>query len=102
MTLGDMTRYLGICRSSQRMFEGVLLRLSQLYEYGRSMIDLAEFLARKPHLLAAGRPGRTPSSGRCRKIMAPSWDAGLTRGANYRAASGRRWRWRGHSCGHAK
>jgi ATP-binding cassette subfamily B protein len=56
ITLGDMTLYLGIFRSSQSMFEAVLLGMSELYENGLFMSNLFAFLDLKPQMVAAAEP----------------------------------------------
>ncbi|MCC6191725.1 MAG: ABC transporter ATP-binding protein [Anaerolineales bacterium] len=60
ITLGDMTLYLGIFRSSQNMFEAVLYGLSELYENGLFMSNLFAFLALEPQMKVASRPASLP------------------------------------------
>ena len=47
---------------------------------------------------AAQERRRHASSAPCPKATTPCWAAGSARAASYRAASGRRSRWRGRSC----
>jgi ATP-binding cassette, subfamily B, bacterial len=60
ITLGDMTLYLGIFRSSQSTFEGVFYGLSDLYENGLFMSNLFTFLALEPQMEVAGSPVPVP------------------------------------------
>ena len=62
ITLGDMTLYLGIFRSSQNMFEAVFYGLSELYENGLFMSNLFAFLELKPRMVVATRPLPVPSA----------------------------------------
>lgn len=50
ITLGDMTLYLGIARSSQSRFESLLNNLTSLYENGLFMSNLFAFLALEPKM----------------------------------------------------
>ncbi len=52
ITLGDMTLYLGIFRSSQSNFEAILLGLSSLYENGLFMSNLFAFLELESQMAA--------------------------------------------------
>ncbi len=61
ITLGDMTLYLGIFRSSQNMFEAIFNGLSELYENGLFMSNLFTFLELKPQMIVAARPVPVPS-----------------------------------------
>ncbi len=61
ITLGDMTLYLGIFRSSQNMFEAIFNGLSELYENGLFMSNLFTFLELKPQMIVAARPVAVPS-----------------------------------------
>ena len=60
ITLGDMTLYLGIFRSSQNTFEAIFNGLSELYENGLFMSNLFTFLDLKPQMVVAAKPRRTP------------------------------------------
>ncbi len=60
ITLGDMTLYLGIFRSSQNMFEAIFNGLSELYENGLFMSNLFTYLELKPQMTAAARPRPVP------------------------------------------
>ena len=60
ITLGDMTLYLGIFRSSQSMFEAVLQGLSELYENGLFMSNLFAFLELKTQMIATATPVPAP------------------------------------------
>ncbi len=60
ITLGDMTLYLGIFRSSQNMFEAVFYGLSELYENGLFMSNLFAFLELKPRMVVATTPLPVP------------------------------------------
>ncbi len=60
ITLGDMTLYLGIFRSSQNMFEAIFFGLSDLYENGLFMSNLFAFLALQPQMVIAARPIPAP------------------------------------------
>jgi ATP-binding cassette subfamily B protein len=50
ITLGDMTMFLGITRSSQSMFEAIFYGLSDLYENGLFLSNLFTFLALEPKM----------------------------------------------------
>jgi ATP-binding cassette subfamily B protein len=58
ITLGDMTLYLGIFRSSQNMFESIFYGLSELYENGLFMSNLFAFLELQPALPISANPVR--------------------------------------------
>lgn len=60
ITLGDMTLYLGIARSSQGMFEAIFYGLSELYENGLFMSNLFAFLALQPQMVIAAAPRPAP------------------------------------------
>lgn len=60
ITLGDMTMYLGIARSSQGMFEAIFYGLSDLYENGLFLSNLFAFLALEPQMALAANPQRAP------------------------------------------
>jgi len=60
ITLGDMTLYIGIFRSSQNMFEGILYGLTGLYENGLFMSNLFAFLELTPSMRVAASPLRPP------------------------------------------
>ncbi len=60
ITLGDMTLYLGLARSSQGMFEAILSGLSELYENGLFMSNLFAFLELQPQMMIAANPQRAP------------------------------------------
>jgi ATP-binding cassette subfamily B protein len=60
ITLGDMTLYLGISRSSQGMFEAIFYGLSGLYENGLFMSNLFAFLSLSPKMAVAARPLPAP------------------------------------------
>ncbi len=59
ITLGDMTMFLGITRSSQGMFEAILYGLSDLYENGLFLSNLFTFLALTPKM-AVVNPNARP------------------------------------------
>lgn len=61
ITLGDMTLYLGIARSSQSKFEALLNSLTSLYENGLFMSNLFAFLALAPKMQNKAEP--VPFSG---------------------------------------
>jgi ATP-binding cassette subfamily B protein len=61
ITLGDMTLYIGIFRSSQNMFEGILYGLTSLYENGLFMSNLFAFLELKPSMPVATSPRPAPA-----------------------------------------
>jgi ATP-binding cassette subfamily B protein len=56
ITLGDMTLYLGIFRSSQGTFEAIFYGISELYENGLFMSNLFSFLELKPQMVVPERP----------------------------------------------
>ena len=60
ITLGDMTLYLTISRSSQSMFEAVFYGLSDLYENGLFMSNLFLFLELTPQMRQAAQPLAAP------------------------------------------
>jgi len=60
ITLGDMTLYLGIFRSSQSTFEAIFTGLGELYENGLFMSNLFTFLELQPQMVAATRPLPVP------------------------------------------
>ena len=60
ITLGDMTLYLGLSRSSQGMFEAIFYGLSDLYENGLFMSNLLAFLELQPQMAAAANPRPAP------------------------------------------
>jgi ATP-binding cassette subfamily B protein len=60
ITLGDMTLYLGIFRSSQGNFEAILQGLSSLYENGLFMSNLFAFLELKSQMAAPVKPLPAP------------------------------------------
>lgn len=60
ITLGDMTLYLGVARSSQGMFDAIFYGLSDLYENGLFMSNLFAFLALTPRMTAAATPVQAP------------------------------------------
>jgi len=61
ITLGDMTLYLGIFRSSQNIFESIFYGLSELYENGLFMSNLFTFLGLSPQMEVNGRNRSLPS-----------------------------------------
>ncbi len=61
ITLGDMTLYLGVFRSSQRTFESIFFGLSELYENGLFMSNLFSFLELRPAMVVAAAPRPFPS-----------------------------------------
>ncbi len=62
ITLGDMTLYLTVSRSSQNMFEAVFYGLSELYENGLFMSNLFAFLALEPKMPTAAQPLPAPKA----------------------------------------
>lgn len=60
ITLGDMTLYLGIFRSSQSTFEAILLGFASLYENGLFMSNLFTFLDLESQMVVASVPRATP------------------------------------------
>jgi ATP-binding cassette, subfamily B, bacterial len=60
ITLGDMTLYLGIFRSSQNMFETIFYSLGDLYENGLFMSNLFTYLELRPQMAVASRPLQMP------------------------------------------
>lgn len=61
ITLGDMTLYLGVARSSQSMFEAIFYGLSDLYENGLFMSNLFAYLELKPAMVTASQPRPAPT-----------------------------------------
>ncbi len=61
ITLGDMTLYLGLARSSQGMFEAIFYGLSDLYENGLFMSNLFAFLELRPQMTIAAHPRPAPT-----------------------------------------
>jgi ATP-binding cassette subfamily B protein len=62
ITLGDMTLYLGVSRSSQGMFESIFYGLSELYENGLFMSNLFAYLSLQPKMAAAAEPRPAPAT----------------------------------------
>ncbi len=60
ITLGDMTLYLSISRSSQGMFQAVLSGMNDLYENGLFMSNLFAFLSLTPQMETASNPKPLP------------------------------------------
>lgn len=60
ITLGDMTLYLSISRSSQRMFESIFDGLSSLYENGLFLSNLFTFLALESKMILPEIPAKLP------------------------------------------
>lgn len=60
ITLGDMTLYLGIFRSSQHTFEAIFYGLSELYENALFMSNLFAFLELVPQMVIAAHPIAVP------------------------------------------
>jgi ATP-binding cassette subfamily B protein len=61
ITLGDMTLYLTVSRSSQGMFEAIFYGLNDLYENGLFMSNLFAFLSLTPKMPMAANPRPAPS-----------------------------------------
>jgi ATP-binding cassette subfamily B protein len=61
ITLGDMTLYLGISRTSQGLFESAFYGLSSLYENGLFMSNLFAFLELKPKMRLSTDPHPAPA-----------------------------------------
>ena len=61
ISLGDMTMYLSIFRSSQTTFEAIVYGLSELYENGLFMSNLFSFLALTPLMPVARSPQPVPA-----------------------------------------
>lgn len=61
ITLGDMTLYLGIFRSSQTVFEAIFSSLADLYENGLFMSNLFAFLTLQPQMGNTARPQPMPA-----------------------------------------
>jgi ATP-binding cassette subfamily B protein len=65
ITLGDMTLYLAVFRSSQNTFESIFNGLGELYENGLFMSNLFAFLALAPQMATATTARRSaPSAAR--------------------------------------
>jgi ATP-binding cassette subfamily B protein len=62
ITLGDMTLYLAVFRSSQNTFESIFNGLGELYENGLFMSNLFAFLALAPQMSTATTARRSASS----------------------------------------
>ena len=60
ITLGSMTFYLSLFRSSQGTFQGMFDNLNSLYENGLFMDNLFSFLDLKPQMARADRPAVMP------------------------------------------
>jgi ATP-binding cassette subfamily B protein len=60
ITLGDMTLYLGIFRSSQDTFESIFYGLSELYENGLFMSNLFSYLELRPAMVVRQKPVPAP------------------------------------------
>lgn len=60
ITLGDMTLYLSVFRSSQSMFQAILTGVNQLYENGLFMSNLFTFLELQPQMVQAAQPVPVP------------------------------------------
>jgi ATP-binding cassette subfamily B protein len=60
ITLGDMTLYLSVSRSSQGMFESIFYGLSSLYENGLFLSNLFEYLSLTPRLIQSETPHSLP------------------------------------------
>jgi len=63
ITLGDMTLYLAVFRSSQNTFESIFNGLGELYENGLFMSNLFAFLALAPQMSTATTARRSASPG---------------------------------------
>jgi len=64
ITLGDMTLYLGIFRSSQQTFESIFWGLSELYENGLFMSNLFAFLELQPLMPIPAQSAHVSPNGR--------------------------------------
>ena len=62
ISLGDMTMYIGIVRSSQGLFQSVFYGLSQLYENGLFMSNLFAYLELAPNIAIPSQPISVPTS----------------------------------------
>ncbi len=60
ITLGDMTLYLQVIRSSQTMFESIFYGLSELYENGLFMSNLFSFLELETQMAVTAEPRPVP------------------------------------------
>ena len=65
ITLGSMTMYLSIFRSSQNVFQTLFFGLSDLYENALFMSNLFAFLELKPQMPVAARPVALPAKLEC-------------------------------------
>lgn len=61
ITLGDMTMYLGLARTSQGMFDALLSGVNRLYENGLFMSNLFAFLELQPHMAQSAVPQPMPA-----------------------------------------
>jgi ATP-binding cassette subfamily B protein len=64
ITLGDMTLYLMIFRTSQNTFESIFWGLSEMYENGLFMSNLFAFLELEPQIRSVGAPPPPPADER--------------------------------------
>jgi ATP-binding cassette subfamily B protein len=64
ITLGDMTLYLMIFRTSQNTFESIFWGLSEMYENGLFMSNLFAFLELEPQIRVPAGPRPMPVDGR--------------------------------------
>ncbi len=64
ITLGDMTLYLMIFRTSQNTFESIFWGLSEMYENGLFMSNLFAFLELEPQIRSVGAPQPPPADER--------------------------------------
>jgi len=62
ITLGDMTLYLSVFRSSQGMFEAILTGVNKLYENGLFMSNLFAFLELQPQMVRSAQALPVPST----------------------------------------
>ena len=60
ISLGEMTMYLSIFRSSQNVFQTLFFGLSDLYENALFMSNLFAFLDLKPQMPVAAKPIALP------------------------------------------
>src|SRR5512135_2271445 len=65
ITLGSMTMYLSIFRSSQNVFQTLFFGLSDLYENALFMSNLFAFLELKPQMPVAAQPVALPAKLEC-------------------------------------
>lgn len=61
ITLGDMTMYLGLARTSQSLFDAVLSGVNRLYENGLFMSNLFTFLELQPQMRHSAAPQPMPA-----------------------------------------